>query len=434
MTIQTIITILVFATTIASFCFRSVPMAASAIAAALILVLTGCIEPKAFLSNVANDTVLTMVSMFVVASSLNKTSLIDKLSELVKKISGGSLTKVLTAYVILTFILGQFIPSITATFTIVAPLAASVSKKMGIAPSKIIFSIGLVTVATSFTIYPIGPMAGSFVEDNGYLTQFGAGAYQFDLFSETIVKIFPSIFILIWAIFVSPKLCPEISDFSKLEKLGSLNKNTSRTIKSIKTYQELLVYIIFTFVIISFLFGSFGFPIWVIPASGAVILVFARILQPSEAIKNMNIDIILLYIGVITIGSALGNTNAGQMIGDFFAQIFLVTQNSYVVGIVVFLAAFIMTSLLFNRAVGKVLVPIIIMACVPLNADPRGLMCICYTASMLSLVTPMSTSIVPMMMGAVGYRQKDLLKMGLVPGLIAGLITVAVAMTIFPCF
>ncbi|MCF0103992.1 MAG: hypothetical protein HUJ51_01190 [Eggerthellaceae bacterium] len=435
MTFQTLITILVFTATIFSFIFHKIPMATSAIAAALILVITGCVETNAFLGNIANNTVITMVSMFVVTSSLNKTRLVCKLIKLARKVPCSSFTRLLAAYVLLTFALAQFIPSITATFTIIAPFVTKISRKIGIEPSKIIFSIGLVTVSTSFTIYPIGPLAGNFIEDNGYLTQFGAGAYKFNMLSQTIVKIFPSIFILIWAIFIAPKLSPENMDFLKHAKpIISYTQHKNSQKANLKLYKEILAYIIFSLVIISLLFNCFGLSNWIIPSCGAVILVFAGILKPAEAIENMNLEIVLLYIGVITIGSALASTGAGQMTCELFSHVFMVVKNSYVVGFFVFLAAFILTSLVYNRAVGKVLVPFIIMACVPLDADPRGLMCICYTTSMLSLITPMSNSIVPIMMGTVGYDQIDILKMGLAPGLIAGTITVAVAMTIYPCF
>ena len=73
------------------------------------------------------------------------------------------------------------------------------------------------------------------------------------------------------------------------------------------------------------------------------------------------------------------------------------------------------------------------MTCVSLNCDPRGLMELCYIGSMCSLVTPMATSVVPLMMGAGGYNEKTLLKMGWLPSIIMCIISVAVAMTLYPC-
>ena len=109
-------------------------------------------------------------------------------------------------------------------------------------------------------------------------------------------------------------------------------------------------------------------------------------------------------------------------------------HNSYLIGAVFFLAAFVMTSLLYNRAVSKILIPLVILTSMSLKCDPRGLMEMCYIGSMCSVMTPMATSVVPMMMGAGGYDQKALIKMGWLPAFLMGLITVLVGMTLYPCY
>ena len=53
---------------------------------------------------------------------------------------------------------------------------------------------------------------------------------------------------------------------------------------------------------------------------------------------------------------------------------------------------------------------------------------------MCSVMTPMATSVVPMMMGAGGYDQKALVRMGWLPALLMGVITVLVGMTLYPCY
>ncbi|CAB1241047.1 protein of unknown function [Ruminococcaceae bacterium BL-4] len=51
---------------------------------------------------------------------------------------------------------------------------------------------------------------------------------------------------------------------------------------------------------------------------------------------------------------------------------------------------------------------------------------------MSSLITPMATAVVPMAMGAGGYSQKTILKAGLIPGAIRGVVGVLIAMTLYP--
>ena len=117
-----LITLIVFLFMIVSFSRHRIPMALTSVIGLLVLVVTGCVDPKTALSNLGSSTVVTMISMFIIAAGLGRTQMVEKLSKLVYRVSKGSFTKVLAGYVLVTFILGQFIPSITALFALVCPL------------------------------------------------------------------------------------------------------------------------------------------------------------------------------------------------------------------------------------------------------------------------------------------------------------------------
>ena len=427
---QMIITLGVFLFMIVSFSLHRLPMALTSIIGMLILVVTGCVDSKTALGNMGSTTVITMISMFIVAAGLSRTQMVEKLSRLVYRVSRGSFTKVLAGYVLVTFILGQFIPSITALFALVCPLVIAMCEQMQVSPSKMMYSIGLVTVATSFTIMPVGPYAATFIEDNGYLVEYGITEYQFTMFTQMNIKVFVAAFVLIWAIFFAPKFAPDqpIVPISMVES----RKKAKR--EPLSPVREVIGYVVFFGVILCLIFQSFGLPSWIIPACGAALLVLTGVLTEREAIDSMCLDIIMLYVGVVTLGSAFSNTGAGELVGDAVAGLLGGVQNSYVLGAVFFLAAFVMTSLLYNRAVSKILIPLVILTSMSLKCDPRGLMEMCYIGSMCSVMTPMATSVVPMMMGAGGYDQKALVKMGWLPALLMGVITVLVGMTLYPCF
>lgn len=425
-----IITLGVFLFMIVSFSLHRLPMALTSILGMLILVITGCVDSKTALGNMGSSTVITMISMFIVAAGLSRTQMVEKLSKLVYKVSKGSFTKVLAGYVLVTFILGQFIPSITALFALVCPLVIAMCEELKVSPSKMMYSIGLVTVATSFTIMPVGPYAATFIEDNGLLAEYGVTDYAFTIFTQMNIKVFVAAFVLLWAIFFAPKFAPDqpVVPISMVEARKKARKEPLTPVR------EAIGYLVFFGVILCLIFQSFGLPSWIIPACGAAFLVLTGVLSEREAIDSMCLDIIMLYVGVVTLGSAFSNTGAGELVGGAVAGLLGGVQNSYVLGAVFFLTAFVMTSLLYNRAVSKILIPLVILTSMSLKCDPRGLMEMCYIGSMCSLMTPMATSVVPMMMGAGGYDQKALLKMGWLPALIMGVITVLVGMTLYPCF
>ena len=430
MDVQMTVTLIVFLFMIVSFSLNKLPMALTSIIGMLVLVVAGCVDSKTALGNMGSNTVVTMISMFIIAAGLSRTQMVNHLSKLVYKVSKGSFTKVLAGYVLVTFILGQFIPSITALFALVCPLVIAMCEEMKVSPSKMMYSIGLVTVATSFTIMPIGPYAATFIEDNGYLLEYGIADYQFTMFTQMNIKLFVSAFVLVWAVFFAPKFAPDapIVPISMVESRKKAQK------EPLSPVREVIGYVVFFGVIVCLICQSFGLPSWIIPACGAAFLVLTGVLTQKEAIDNMCLDIILLYVGVVTLGSAFANTGAGELVGDAVAGLLSGVHNNYLIGAIFFLAAFVMTSLLYNRAVSKILIPLVILTSMSLKCDPRGLMEMCYIGSMCSVMTPMATSVVPMMMGAGGYDQKALLKMGWLPAILMGVITVLVGMTMYPCF
>ncbi len=427
---QMAVTLIVFLFMIVSFSLNKLPMALTSIIGMLVLVVAGCVDSKTALGNMGSNTVVTMISMFIIAAGLSRTQMVNHLSKLVYKVSKGSFTKVLAGYVLVTFILGQFIPSITALFALVCPLVIAMCEEMKVSPSKMMYSIGLVTVATSFTIMPIGPYAATFIEDNGYLLEYGIADYQFTMFTQMNIKLFVSAFVLVWAVFFAPKFAPDapIVPISMVESRKKAQK------EPLSPVREVIGYVVFFGVIVCLICQSFGLPSWIIPACGAAFLVLTGVLTQKEAIDSMCLDIILLYVGVVTLGSAFANTGAGELVGDAVAGLLSGVHNNYLIGAIFFLAAFVMTSLLYNRAVSKILIPLVILTSMSLKCDPRGLMEMCYIGSMCSVMTPMATSVVPMMMGAGGYDQKALLKMGWLPAILMGVITVLVGMTMYPCF
>jgi len=424
------ITIIVFLLMIISFAANKIPMAATAVAGMVMLVITGCVEPAQALSNIGSSTVVTMASMFVIAEGLRQTQMLDKLSALVFKVSKGSFTAVLAGYVIVTFIIAQFVPTITAVFAIVCPLVMSMCDEMNISPSKMMYSIGLTTVATAYTLTPIGPYAANYIENNGYLTEYGIEGFTNTIFTEMSIKLPVAIVVILYAIFIAPKFAPDTPTVPI--KMTEYKKGEDK--KKLSPVREFLGYAVFIAVIICLIFNSFGLPTWVIPTLGAVVLVIAGVLDERTAVRALNIEILLLYVGVVTLGNALTATGAGEMIGNAVLAIIGDTRNSYAIGAVFFIASFVMTSLLYNRAVSKILLPILLAVCATIKCDPRGLMQMCYIGTMSSLLTPMATTVVPMMMGAGGYNQKDLLKMGWLPSIIMCVVTVLVGMTLYPCF
>ena len=407
------------------FFTNKIPMSFTALGAMVALVLTGCLEGSSAIATFGSSTVVTMASMFVVAAGLSRTQMINHITKLLYKITDGSFTKVLACYVLVTCLLGQFVPSIVAIFALVHPLVQNMCDRMNVSPSKMMYPIAIASVYTSFIIEPIGPYAAWYVTQNGFMESYGWTSTQLNMWSETLVFLPVGIFTVLWAIFVMPRMLPAQPE-RPITAIGGRKLQEKEPLTPVR---EFLGYGVFVAVIIGLMMG---FSSWQVTLAGAIIVVASGVLTEREAIENMNMSTVLLYVGVSAFGTALAETGAAEMIGEAIAQALDGVTNGYVVGFVFYLVSFLMTSLLYNRAVSTVLTPVAVITCSSIGCDPRGPVILCALATMSSLITPLATAVVPMAMNAGGYSAKTMFKVGILPGLLRGVLGTLIAMTLFP--
>ena len=423
---QMYICLAIFVIMIVLFLTNKIPMAFSAMIAMLLLIVTGCIDYESALSTFGSTTVITMASMYIVAAGLSRTQMINKMSNALLKVTSGSFTKVLATYVIATTILGQFVPSIIATFVMVTPMVNNTCEKMNISPSKMIFPVAIAAVSCSFLFIPITPYAADYVMYNGYLESYGWYDTAFTIWTDTPALLITGFVTILVAVFIIPKLLPDQPDV----EIGEIKRRATKQQEPLSPVREVLGYGVFAAVILGLMTNIL--PAWEVTMIGAVVVVATGVLTQQEAIDNLNMDTIIMYVGVSVLGTALGGTGAAELLGNALATALGGTTNGYVIGAAFYIVGAIMTSLLYNRAVTPVLVPLAIRTCVTMGVDPIGPMILCSISSMSSLVTPMATGVVPLAMTAGGYSLKTVFKAGMVNLVIRGLVCVPVVMTMFP--
>ena len=423
---QMYICLAIFVLMIILFLTNKIPMAFSAMIAMMLLIITGCIDYETALGTFGSTTVITMASMYIVAAGLSRTQMINKLSNSLLKATSGSFTKVLATYVVATTILGQFVPSIIATFVMVTPMVKNTCEKMNISPSKMMFPVAIASVSCSFIIIPIGPYAADYVMYNGYLESYGWYDTAFTIWTDTPALFITGVVTMLVAILIVPKLLPDQPDV----EIGEIKRRAMKQQEPLDPVREVLGYGIFIVVILGLMTGIL--PAWQVTMIGAIVVVASGVLTQQEAIDNLNMDTIILYVGVSVLGTALGGTGAAELLGNALASALGGTTNGYIIGGAFYVVAWIMTTFLYNRAVTQVLYPLAIMTCVTMGVNPIGPITICNIASMSSLVTPMATGVVPLAMTAGGYNLKTIFKAGMVPAVVRGIVCVLVTMTMFP--
>lgn len=422
-----VICLIIFAVMIILFFNRKIPMAFTSMGVIVALYVAGCVDKATVFAGFGNNNVLTMAGMFIVAAGLSRTQMVNNITKLLYRVNNGSFTRVLASYILVIFLLGQFVPSLPAMFAMVYPLVISMCKQLKCSPSKMMYPIAVTVVSTSFVIEPIGPYAAWFVTQNGYLESYGWTGSPLSMWSETMVFLPTALVTLLLTIFVLPKLMPDQPETETAAITGPDITNN----EALSSVREFLGYGIFIATVIGLMLGL---PSWAVTMAGATAVVLSGVLDEQTALIRMNMSMVLLYAGVTVMGEALGNTGAAQLLGDLAAGALSGVRNGYIIGAVFYLVSFLMTSFLYNRATTTVLIPILIISCSSIGCDPRGPVILCSLASMSSLITPMPNPVVPMAMQAGGYTQKTILRVGIIPAIVRGIVGVAIAMTIFPAF
>ena len=402
-----------------------------ALCAIILTTWSGLVPVKTVLGNFANQNVLLITGMFIVSAGFNRTQAVHKISGLVHKISGGKFTVMLAGYLAVTFLLSNFIPSPVAVFTIMSPLLAAGCEATDTSPSKAMFSLGLVAVGCC-NVLPIGTGATTFATQNTYLESYGYTDFQMQLLDPFKGRIISAIVILLFAILVAPRFAPAQPTVPLAQVSGGGKKDDRAPLAP---FQEFMGYFLFIITTLGLIFSSkLGLANWQIAMTGAAFEVVLGVLKPKEATGAVPFAILLMLISALSVGAAMVECGLGDMIGAALANALGGTRNGYVIGAAFFIIPFLLTQLMQNQSVANIFIPIVILTCKALGCNPVGPLILLSAASLTAFLTPSATPTVPLMMGAGGYDQKDLFKMGWLPSLIICVVSVFCTMTFIPAF
>ena len=161
-------------------------------------------------------------------------------------------------------------------------------------------------------------------------------------------------------------------------------------------------------------------------------MVVSGVLSEQEAVESIPWWMGFLFVGSLTMGGALTQTGAGEAVGNVLANAIGSLGNPYLMGLVFFLVPFLLTQVMMNRSVMTIFIPIAILACKSMGANPVGVMILVQSACLSSFMTPMATPAVPMCMAAGGYNLNSLMKQSLLPAVALCIVSVGWVMTVFP--
>lgn len=301
------------------------------------------------------------------------------------------------------------------------------------------FPLGISAIATCSAL-PLGSGATVFAELNAYLEANGYTDYLVTLTDPMLCRFPIVIACAVYCIFFATKFAPDQPPVAIGELAGKRGNE-----KPLPPFQEKCGYIIFILVTValilqqqlsSLLTAAAGIPLetWEICFIGALLMVLTGVLTPKQATDALPIWMYLLLVGSLTMGGALQQTGAGDAIGNALAGVVGNLSNQYLIGLIFFIVPFVLTQFMQNRTVMMIFIPIAILACKSMNANPVGVIILVQAACLTAFITPMATPAVPQFMAAGGYNLKSVLKQSIIPSVLFCIISVFWTMTVIPMF
>ena len=437
MSAQLIICLVIFVLTCAGYISGVWSLATVAMASVAVLSITGCLAVEDALACFSGSTVIMVGAMSVVAAGFSRTRLCAGLAAGISRIAGGSPSRVLLLYCILTMLLSQMVQSPVIVFGIVAPLCMAAAESMGVSGSGVALPLGVVAVSTCSTL-PVGAGATQAAELSGYISAyydrlggFTGSVPAMGFFDPMLARLPMLILTVIYCAFIMPRFCPSRPSVSPAA--GKTWDSTGKP--PLPLFSEIAGIAVFFATALALMLQARVFiflTAWQICLIGAVFMVICGVLKPGEACQAVPLSMLLLIVGALAMAGALSGTGAGELIGGAIAGLVTGVRNNYAIGLIFFFFPFLLAQFMSNRGAMLIFFPIAIAAGHEIGGDPRGLLILIEAGALTAFMTPMPTAAVPYMMEYGGYSQKDLFRGGWLYALISCAVSVSWTMTVLP--
>lgn len=414
MSTQMMICLTISALTVIGYLSNKLPMGAVAMLSLICFYLTGCISSGDAMTYFGNPNLWLCVCMFVVSAGFTKTRFVKNLAKKVNELAHGSLRKIFFGYMILGVILCQFIGQAVAEFSIVAPLLGASADEIGVKRSKVMYPLAVMLLATMAWL-PLGAGYAFPMQVNSLFQSFGLTGCSMSVFQPFLLRLPGILIVCVYIMTVGLKIAPDEPQTA----IAATVTVTRAQEEPLPPFREKCGYVIFFATCAVLLFsGSLGIQPWLVALAGAVFMVVTGVLRGKQINNALPVSYFAVFAGALSMGGALTNTGAADLIGNLIAKLASSVNNTFLVYLIIFMAAFIVTQFMLNSAVMWSLMPLLLATAKVMGINPIGAAILVNIASTAAYSTPMSCPLIPLAMTAGGYDFKSIFFQSIIPSLL----------------
>ena len=414
------ITLLFLAFAIVSFILEKIPLGLTATIVAIGLNLTGVLSNSDTFAGYVNSNVILCVGMFVVGQALFETGMANKIGSLVTKFAKSERLLIVAVMIIVGTMSGFL--SNTGTAAVLIPVVCGIADESGYSRSRLLMPL-VFAAALGGNLSIIGApgnlMGVNALQEMGMETSF---------FMYAPVGVPMLLAGICYFAFIGYRLLPDGTT-------GGEAVEAQKDYSGVPKWKQFVSLAVLVVVILAMIFEKqVGVKIQVSACVGAIILVLTGVISEKEALKSIDLKVVLLFGGSLALAKALETTGAGSLIADVIVGALGTTPNPMVLLVVVFVVGCALTNFMSNTATTALMVPIATSLAESLGADPRSMIIATVIACSCAYATPIGMPANTMVVGLGGYKFRDYVKAGLPLIAVSFVICIVLLPILFPFY
>ena len=418
---KTTITLLFLVFAIVSFILEKIPLGLTASICALGLTLTGILDVSTTFSQYVNSNVILCVGMFVVGQALFETGMANKIGGLVTRFAKTEKTLII-AIMVIAGVMSGFLSN-TGTAAVLIPVVCGIADESGYSRSHLLMPL-VFAAALGGNLSIIGAPGNL----------MGVNALQ-EMGIKTSFFMYAPIGIPMLLIGILYFVCFGYKLLSQNQNEAAQNLEEQKDFSNVPKWKQIISLVVLIVVIFAMIFEELiGISIQLSACLGALFLVLTGGLTEKEALNSIDLKVVLLFGGSLSLAKALDVTGAGSMIADKIVGLLGSNPNPILLLLVIFLVTCVLTNFMSNTATTALMIPIAVSLANSLGADPRSVVIATVIAGSCAYATPIGMPANTMVVGLGGYKFKDYVKSGLPLILVSFAICMILLPILFPFY
>lgn len=418
---QTTITLLFLVFAIVSFILEKIPLGLTASICALGLTLTGILDVSTTFSQYVNSNVILCIGMFVVGQALFETGMANKIGGLVTRFAKTEKTLII-AIMVIAGVMSGFLSN-TGTAAVLIPVVCGIADESSYSRSHLLMPL-VFAAALGGNLSIIGAPGNL----------MGVNALQ-EMGIKTSFFMYAPIGIPMLLIGILYFVCFGYKLLSQNQNEAAQNLEEQKDFSNVPKWKQIISLVVLIVVIFAMIFEELiGISIQLSACLGALFLVLTGVLTEKEALNSIDLKVVLLFGGSLSLAKALDVTGAGSMIADKIVGLLGSNPNPILLLLVIFLVTCVLTNFMSNTATTALMIPIAVSLANSLGADPRSVVIATVIAGSCAYATPIGMPANTMVVGLGGYKFKDYVKSGLPLILVSFAICMILLPILFPFY